>query len=317
MTMELNYGILSTSSIAPRFIAGVREAKAGNIVAVSSRSLQKAQEKAELWKIPKAYGSHEALLNDPDVNIVYISTINAQHYIWAKAAIEQGKHVICEKPCTVTEKQTRELFELAQRKGVFLMEAQKMLFLPAIAQVRRRIEAGDLGKIRMAQITNSFAPGYNTWQFDKEAGGGTLLSAGIYGVQLMLWLFGDITDISGVKSARPGEGENQFSLSGVCGEDVVFTVQNSTCVTLDNTAKIYGEKGWVEIPEFWKARKAVFYIEGKEPEIVEYPCEYELAYEAEHIQHCIQNGLRTSPVVTKELSVAGITAIDRVRENWK
>ena len=72
--MQLRYGILSTSSIAPRFIAGVREARAGEILAVSSRSLEKAREKAQEWKIPRAYGSHWELLQDPEVTIVYIST---------------------------------------------------------------------------------------------------------------------------------------------------------------------------------------------------------------------------------------------------
>ena len=85
--MELRYGILSTSSIAPRFIAAVRDSGAGKIVALSSRTLEKAQEKAALWEIPKAYGSHTELLQDPEINIVYISTINAQHYVWAKAVL--------------------------------------------------------------------------------------------------------------------------------------------------------------------------------------------------------------------------------------
>ncbi len=314
--MQLNYGILSTSSIAPRFIAAVRQAEAGTILAVSSRTEEKALEKAAAWDIPRAYGSHAALLSDPDVNIVYISTVNAQHYTWAKAALECGKNVICEKPCTVSAHQTRALFALAREKGLFLMEAQKMLFLPTILEVRRRIEAGQLGTIHMAQLSNSFVANYNSWQFDPSAGGGTLLSAGIYGVQLMLWLFGGITRIQGVCSARQGEAENQFVLSGECG-DVLFSIQNSTGVTLDNTARIYGSRGWVEIPEFWKARRAVFHITGQEPEMVEYPCQYELVYEAEHIFQCIQQGLKTSPEVTPELSVAGIEALEAVKQSWK
>ena len=92
--MQLRYGILSTSSIAPRFIAAVRAADAGEIVALSSRTLQKAEEKAAQWGIPKAYGSHRELLEDQNVNIVYISAVNAQHYPLAKAALEMGKHVV-------------------------------------------------------------------------------------------------------------------------------------------------------------------------------------------------------------------------------
>ena len=98
----IRFGLLSTSSIAPRFVAGVRAAEAGEVLALSSRSLEKAEEKAKLWGIPRAYGSHEDLLKDPDVDAVYISTVNALHYPWAKAALEAGKHVICEKPCTTS-----------------------------------------------------------------------------------------------------------------------------------------------------------------------------------------------------------------------
>ena len=98
MDMQLRFGILSTSSIAPRFIAAVRTSGTGLVEAISSRSLEKAQEKAAQWDIPKAYGSHKELLEDERINIVYISAVNAQHYPLAKMALEHGKHVVCEKP---------------------------------------------------------------------------------------------------------------------------------------------------------------------------------------------------------------------------
>ncbi len=159
---KLQYGILSTSSIAPRFIAAVRATDSGRIVAVSSRTLEKAQQKAAQWDIPKAYGSHRELLEDPNVQIVYISAVNAQHYPLAKQALEMGKHVVCEKPCTTTQAHTRELFALAKKKGLFLMEAEKMLFLPTIVEVQRRIEAGELGQIHKATFSHSFTASYNT-----------------------------------------------------------------------------------------------------------------------------------------------------------
>ena len=314
--MELRYGILSTSSIAPRFIAAVREADAGSIVAVSSRSLAKAQEKAAAWDIARAYGSHDALLQDPEVNIVYISNVNTQHYPWAKAALEQGKHVVCEKPCTATAEHTRQLYRIAREKGLFFMEAEKMLFLPAIGEVRRRIEAGDLGQIHMAQLSHSFAASYNNWMFDPEAGGGPLLSSGIYAVHLLQWLFGELKTISGVRSTMPNGVEWQYILTGQTQSGVLFCAKNSTGVTLDNTARIYGSNGWVEIPEYWKARKAIFHLPGREPEIVEYPCAHELIYEARHIAWCLEEGLLSSPVVTEQLSVSGIAALETVKETW-
>lgn len=313
---KLCFGILSTSSIAPRFIAAVRAAGAGEIVALSSRTLEKAREKAALWQIPRAYGSHEELLNDPEVNIVYISTVNALHYKWAKAALEQGKHVVCEKPCTTSASQTRELFALAREKGLFFMEAEKMLFLPAVQELRRRIEDGALGKITMADLTHSFSAAYNTWMFDPAAGGGTLLSSGIYAVQLMIWLFGDMKHITGIPTAGEDGVERQYVLTGETASGVQFTAKNSTLAILDNTARIYGEKGWAELPEYWKARKVIFHLSGKEPETVEFPCEHELIYEVQHIVDCFKKGLLTSPVVTEEISVRGIAALETVKAGW-
>ena len=313
---ELNFGILSTSSIAPRFIAALREAKVGKLVALSSRSLEKAKEKAEQWGIPTAYGSHLELLEDPNVNIVYISTVNAQHYPWAKAALEHGKHVICEKPCTTIAENTRELFALAREKGLFLMEAEKMLFLPAILEVKRRIDAGDLGQVHMAELAHSFAASYNGWMFDAKAGGGPLLSSGIYAVHLLRWFFGPIKTIGGVRSALDTGVEWQYILTGQTEQGVLFSAKNSTRAVLDNCARICGTKGWVEIPEYWKARKAVFHIAGSQPETVEFPCQHELIYEIRHIAECFAQGLLTSPVLTPQLSVEGIAALEEVKRNW-
>lgn len=305
----LRYGILSTSSIAPRFVAGVRQANAGQILALSSRSLQKAEEKARLWEIPKAYGSHAELLNDPDIDIVYISTVNALHYTWAKAALEHGKHVVCEKPCTTSEKGTRELFRLAREKGLFLMEAEKMLFLPAVQTLREELADGVLGDIRMVRLSHSFPASYNGWMFDKAAGGGTLLSSGIYAVQLILHLFGQIKELQGSFDRDESGAEHQYILSGQTESGVLFSIHNSSRVPLDNTACFYGDKGWAELPEYWKARKVILHTEGK-ARTKEFPCEYELMYEAAHIKACLEKGLITSPVVTEQLSCAGIAALE-------
>ena len=311
--MELCYGILSTSSIAPRFIAAVRESGKGRIVALSSRSPEKAREKAAQWQIPTAYGSHEELLQDARVNIVYISNVNTAHYRWAKAALLAGKHVICEKPCTTTQAQTEELYDLAEKKDLFFMEAQKMLFLPAVLAVKEHLPR--LGTVTMATLSHSFPASYNGWMFDKEAGGGPLLSSGIYAVQLMLWLFGGITRIRGTASKLESGVEWQYILTGETETGVLFTAKNSTRATLDNTCRIFGEHGYIELPDYWKARKVIFHINGQ-TEVLEYPCEHELVYEADHIAACMEKGLRTSPVITRSLSVAGIRAIEGIKANW-
>lgn len=311
--MELCYGILSTSSIAPRFIAAVRESGKGKIVALSSRTLEKAQEKASLWDVPAAYGSHEELLRDETVNIVYISNVNTQHYPWAKAALLAGKNVICEKPCTTSAIHTKELYELAKKQGLFFMEAQKMLFLPAVLAAKERL--WELGQITMVELSHSFPASYNGWMFDKEVGGGPLLSSGIYAVQLISWLFGGIKEIQGRASKLPNGVEWQYILTGETENGVLFSAKNSTRAVLDNTCRIYGERGCIELPNYWKARKVVFHIDGKTEE-VEFPCKYELVYEAIHIADCIEKGLEGSPVITKELSVAAIATLEKVKDHW-
>ena len=311
--MELCYGILSTSSIAPRFIAAVRESGRGTVVALSSRTLEKAREKAALWQIPKAYGDHQSLLQDQQVNIVYISNVNTEHFPWAKAALLAGKHVICEKPCTTSAKDTKALYDLAKERGLFFMEAQKMLFLPAVLAVKQRLP--ELGKIAMVELNHSFPASYNGWMFEKELGGGPLLSSGIYPTELICWLFGRITQIRGVASKLDTGVEYQYVLTGKTETDVLFTARNSTRVELDNTCRIYGEKGYVELPEYWKARKAVLHIAGQR-EVLEFPCQHELVYEVDHIAQCLEAGLTTSPVITEELSLAGIAAIEQIKQNW-
>ena len=313
----MNIGILSTSSIAPRFIAAVREEGSFRIVALSSCSLEKAEEKALAWGVPKAYGSHEELLEDKNVEIVYISTVNAAHYKWAKAALLAGKHVICEKPCTTTEVQTRELFDLAKEKGLFLMEAQKMLFLPAVLAVKEAIDSERLGKIRMAEFNHSFYGSYNNWMYEEAAGGGPLLSSAIYVVELLQFLFGcHVAELDGLCTKHPGTNvEEQYALSGRMENGVLFSLKNSTVALMKNGACFYGEKGYAELPDYWKARKVIF-CDHKSQHVQEYPCDHELVYEVGHIAACFENGLLESPVVTGEFSARAIRTLEDIKSKW-
>ena len=313
----MNIGILSTSSIAPRFIAAVREEGSFELVALSSRTQEKAEEKAKAWNIPKAYGSHEALLEDKDVDIVYISAVNSAHYKWAKAALLAGKHVICEKPCTTTETQTRELFALAKEKSLFLMEAQKMLFLPAVLAVKEAINSGKLGKIHMAEFNHSFYGSYNNWMYDEAAGGGPLLSSAIYVVELLQFLFDcEIAEVTGICTKHPGTNvEEQYSICGRMENGVLFSLKNSTVALMKNGACLYGEKGYAELPDYWKARKVIF-CDHKNQEVQEYPCDHELVYEVAHIADCFGKGLLESPVVTGSFSANAIRVLEQIKASW-
>lgn len=312
-------GILSTSSIAPRFIAAVRETGLFEIAALSSRTLEKAKEKAAEWNIPRYFGSHEELLGDSGIDTVYISAVNSEHYRWAKAALLARKNVICEKPCTMSEAETLELFEIARSGGLFLMEAQKMLFLPAVTELKKAIDSGRLGRIRQADFTHTFEASYNGWMFDKAAGGGPLLSSGIYVIELMQFLFGcKVADIGGFCTLHDGtDVEEEYVLSGRMENGVLFQLRNSTQVLMKNGAVIHGEKGSAELPDYWKARSVTFTSRDGESETMKFPCEHELVYEVRHIAECMEKGLNESPVVTGAFSADAIAVIERIKKQWQ
>ena len=167
----------------------------------------------------------------------------------------------------------------------------------------------------MVDVSHSFPASYNGWMFDEAAGGGPLLSSGIYAMQLLCWLFGGIKSIRGVASKLESGVEWQYMLSGETESGALFCAKNSTRATLDNTCRIFGENGFIELPNYWKARNVILHL-GSTPEILEFPCEHELVYELEHIAQCFQQGLLSSPVITKELSVQGIAALEQVKANW-
>ena len=153
--------------------------------------------------------------------------------------------------------------------------------------------------------------------YDEAAGGGPLLSSAIYVVELLQFLFGcKIAQIDGICTKHPGTNvEEQYVLSGRMENGVLFSLKNSTVALLKNGAAIYGEKGYVEIPDYWKARKVIF-CDHTETVTEEYPCDHELRYEVAHIADCFEKGLLQSPVVTGEFSAAAIAALESVKAKW-
>lgn len=310
-------GILSTASIVPRFLNACRQLDNCRVTCIASRNLEKASEKAKQWGIEKAYGSYEELLAS-DVDIVYVAMINSEHYKYAKLALENGKNVFCEKPMTLSEENSRELFALAKEKGLFIMEMQKTLFLPVIKKVKELIDEGKLGAVRMADFSSSFKSNYNTWMNDPGKGGGAFYNNLIYSVELMQYLKGVGFKGFGGMCVKSDTGvEDQFSVSLLMEDGTLVANKTSTLVDTCHFAYIYGEKGHVEIPEYWKARKATVYYDDGTSEELDYPCDYELVYEVEHALGCMDKGLKQSPVVTEKLTVDSIRLINEISNSWK
>ncbi|KAJ7373097.1 hypothetical protein OS493_014245 [Desmophyllum pertusum] len=160
------------------------------VVAVSSRSLERAAEFSDKHNIENAYGSYEELAKDKSVEIVYVGTIHPHHAALCKLALDHGKHVLCEKPMTMNLKDTKELFDLAKAKGLFIMEALWTRFFPLYADVKNLVDSNALGDIRVALVSFGSNMDSQERMQDPDQGGGALLDIGLYCLNIVDMIFG-------------------------------------------------------------------------------------------------------------------------------
>lgn len=314
---RIRYGILSTANIMPRFVNAVRDSVHGEVVAVASRSLEKAQEKARELSIPKSYGSYQALVEDPDVDVVYIPTVNALHYDHIMMSLDAGKHVVCEKPFVMTRNQAEAVFKAAREKGLFLMEAQKSVFLPVTREIREIIQSGALGKIWLLDYMQSATGFIQEWFHEKKMGGGALYGSSSYPIEHARFIMGEgITEYQGMGTFGEGEVDLQCAMSMRMEGGALLTSRISTLVDTPNLTSIVGEKGRIEITEFWKARKAMVYFSSGETKVLDHPVKHEMVYEVDHINECIQKGLLQSPVMDEKMTIATCAITADIVDSW-
>ena len=193
MSRKAKWGILSTASIATRrVIPAMQKCEFAEITAISSRSLAKAQRAASGLSIPKAYGSYEELLADPEIEVIYNPLPNHLHAEWTLKAARHGKHVLCEKPIAMNVAETRKLLEGRDESGVKIGEAFMVRTHPQWLRTRELIRSGRIGKLHSAAGLFSY---FNITPEDVrnafEFGGGALLDIGCYPIKTTRFIFGE------------------------------------------------------------------------------------------------------------------------------
>ncbi|HET8980386.1 MAG TPA: Gfo/Idh/MocA family oxidoreductase [Solirubrobacteraceae bacterium] len=196
--MTVQWGLLSTARINDKFLAGLAASSRGRVLAVASRDGARVRAYAEQRGIPRAHDSYEALLQDPDVEAVYISLPNALHLEWARRALQAGKHVLCEKPLGRRAAEVEAAFEVAEREGRLLMEAFMYRHHPQTARLVELVGAGAVGRPRL--IRSSF--GFNLSdggdvRLSRGLEGGALMDVGCYCVSATRLLAGEAEQVSG------------------------------------------------------------------------------------------------------------------------
>lgn len=234
-------------------------------VAVASRDREKAQDFASSFGFERAYGSYAELFADSAVEIVYIVVPHVFHAGIAEEAIRAGKAVLCEKPLTADPATTRELVSLARERGVFLMEAMKTGFLPAIRAAKSWIDAGRIGEVRLARADFCFSgpadPGDRL--MNPDLGGGAVLDVGIYPLYLARALLGEIRSVSAQGSLTPTGVEDSAAIltRHRSGAAAVLTCSFRTEEAMG--ASIFGTEGSIEIPLFHAAKEARLIQNGR------------------------------------------------------
>ena len=235
-------------------------------MAISSRSQESADAFAQQYDISRAYAGYDTLLEDPEVDAIYIASPHTMHFKDTLDAIQAGKHVLCEKPFTINPEESRKLFDIAAQSSVFVMEAMWTFFLPAIQKAQEWLEQGRIGKLR--QIKADF--GYpqlpfdpNRREYNVEFAGGCLLEMGIYQVSLA-WLFMQQDPVgiqTSVHKAPNGVEDDVVMLFDYADstEGATATLATSFRSKLRNWAYIIGEEGYIAIPNFWRANECSLY----------------------------------------------------------
>lgn len=315
---KIRYGILSTAQIVPRFVEGINKSSVGEAVAIASRSLDKAEQMAKQLNIPRAYGSYEELCKNEEIDIIYVATYNKGHYEAAKLALTYHKHVLLEKPFTLKIAQAKELFDLAEKNGCFLMEAQKAVFLPISVQVKKAIQQNKIGKVQWLQSVTTYPNvDHISWFHSLEAGGGTLHGSGSYPIQYMQFILDqEIEECHGSSTRRKGATDDQVNLALKFDEQALATIFISVKIDIPSKMIIYGETGRIEIPYFWKTKQAIIYYEDGNQEKLIGEFDSEFVFEVEHVNECLQNKWLESPIMTKKMTLGTVELVEQLYREW-
>ncbi|WP_413250305.1 Gfo/Idh/MocA family protein [Sinomonas flava] len=319
----LRWGVISTGGIARTVTRDLTLLPDASLHAVSSRSADRAVQFARELGFAHAYGDeagvpgYRRLVEDPDVDVVYVATPHGQHHEVAKAALEAGKHVLVEKAFTVTAHEAQELVDLAAARGLFLMEAVWSRFVPGIQRAFEIAESGELGEVQWVSADLGFPapkdPASRLW--DVAAGGGALLDLTVYP---LLWAIGtlgfpDSLTAVGTLTDEGVDSQNILTLAYSGGQLAALT--SSLLAHGPRTATVAGTEGVLTTVGSINNPTELVVRRGWDPTRVE---KLEIVargyvYELREVTRCIQQGVTESPTMPWRHTLDTMRLFDGVR----
>jgi D-xylose 1-dehydrogenase (NADP+, D-xylono-1,5-lactone-forming) len=251
MTDKLNWGILSTAKISKALIEPLRKSKRNTLAAVASRELVRAETFARANKIPRAYGSYEALLVDPSIDVIYNPLPNNLHAEWTIKAVQAGKHVLCEKPLALSIDQVDAMQAEVEKQDKYVVEALMYRSHTQTEKAREIIQGGQLGRLRL--VRGSFT--YNgtregNYRFSAEMGGGCLWDVGIYPLSFARFVLGaEPEEVFGWGVTGPTGVDKSFAAQLRFPGDIHLQFDCSMTTPYHVFMEISGEEGTLVIPQ--------------------------------------------------------------------
>jgi predicted dehydrogenase len=314
----IRFGIIGTGSIATKFAADIQYVDSAVAHAVAARDSQRLQKFASVHGVRVQHRTPAELVEDPEVDVVYISTPNHCHLEHARLAMDAGKAVLCEKPLCRDFEETQALIEYAQSKGVYLMEALWTWCLPAIKRAHQWLQCGEIGELKHIEagfgVQIPFSDAGRHW--DPAQGGGCLLDLGIYPIALTRLLVDrEPEQVFAIASdAATGVEEDAAVLMDFGG--VQARLGASFTTVLPNMAHVVGTEGRIEIPDFWRATECRL-LRGRSGEVVEHYRDPRagsgLEYQIRQVCADLEAGLASPSLVRHEHTLAFQRDLTRIR----
>ena len=314
---EVRWGILGTGKISRQFAEALKDTPGAVLAAVASRGINGAQSFAREFGAAAAYGSYQALADAADVDIVYIGTPHPMHAENALMALRAGKGVLCEKAFTMNRREAEEVVALAREKQLFLMEAMWTRFMPALAEVRRIIASGEIGRVH--QVTADF--GFLATQgpehriFNPALGGGALLDLGIYPLSIAAALLGPVESVRAQSEMGPTGVDIQTAFTLRHEGGALSACSCSLRARTPGELTVSGEFGHIRMNTmFHRARTITVTSAEGAARTVDTPfIGNGYAHEAIEAQRCFQAGLIESPGMTHDETLALMGVMDEIR----
>jgi predicted dehydrogenase len=318
---SIRWGIIGTGNIAHHFANGLKVVPDAELVAVGSRSVEKANTFGDEFDVPRRYGSYAELVADPEVDVVYVSTPHQDHRASTLLCLDAGKPVLCEKPFAINVGEAREMVDAARAKGLFLMEAMWTRYRPTMVKVRELIGEGALGDVRFLSANigwkSQFDPEFRL--FNPDLGGGALLDGGVYPVSFASMVLGAPSAIASVATLGETNVDEQEAIALAYPSGAVASLGVTIQASPISIGLILGTKGRIEIHHDWHRPEGLTFTPyGGESQRFDYPQTEGNGYQYEAIEvgRCLREGLLESPVMTLDETLSIMETMDTLRGQW-